>query len=450
MHTPWSDPAIREELDEEIRLLILALYEAAAEETRGKMDVEGHGASSLLDHARQLRVWSLAALYTPWMARPLESGKLLTQAERHLEACRRHQHTLDVDNGQERNGSNFERAIGEHIALLDSVACASIAGLVGARDYLEQLLAAHERQWWEPRYGLISPCPRTRQEKNNAPELTATLPLPPFNLSANVHAMGTYLRVAEASGERVWADRARSIAYGLHRALPPHVLAERIALVAATGERQKDAGAHIAMHTADSALHASIETDEASAIYFRWVRNLLHLRAHLEDVGDEPSEWIFSDATKLYRWTAEKAWQTAGGGYAPSCVSALTSPDNEHRLLAPLAEAASAAQALGKTLEHCERGDERIEQLSEEFAIALAWADRHLRRAPGHWEQIDLTASKSEGDRQRPPQSPEDLSVTLDTLLPPFLLVRLPLAPSIPTALAHGCVAPWDAEDNKG
>lgn len=136
MQTPWSHPAVREEFDEEIRLLVRAACEAGADERDGRI-VEGTDGEAPLSHERQLCLWSLVALYAPWMSIPMDSTKLLSHASGHFQALRSrgagHESASRYQAGEQSvaNGAKSE------MECLKALACASIAGIPGAREALD-------------------------------------------------------------------------------------------------------------------------------------------------------------------------------------------------------------------------------------------------------------------------------------------------------------------------
>lgn len=452
MQTPWSHQAIREEFDEEIRLLILAIYEAAADETKGRMHVGDHDEHLPVAHARQLTLWSLAVLYAPWMSTPVDASKLITHATRHFEALR-HQHpqlhgaastpaqgpagdlasTSDADAGTATAAREIE--------LLNALACAAAASVPGARETLESVLAEHDQRWWEPRYGLVMETLRHRKGPHTHLHLS---------LATNVAAIGTYLLLSEVTQEHVWADRARAIAYALHHALSVKALAEHFALTRATGERPATSPRTAATGSAASyPLTPAIDIDEATAVYFLWVRNLLHLRANLVEAGDEAPEWMFTAARDLYQWVRATAWREDGRGLSPSLLP-MTPAGDAAPPIAVLAEAVGATEALGKTLEHIGGNEEWLAQLSHNFAIDMTWADHHLRHAPGQWGPQPAPPLNGLSHEECAVPSTDELSEIFLPLSTPLMLVRLPLAPSIPTALAQGRVVPWGVYAEQG
>lgn len=270
------------------------------------------------------------------------------------------------------------------------------------------------------------------------------------SLAANVTAIGTYCLLSEVTQERIWTDRARSIAHALHLSLPIDTLAERIALPHATAEGTLvSPSARSAGNPLSIPLAAPIDIDEATAVYFLWVRNLLHLRAYLVEEGEKAPDWMLDDAWDLYQWVRSIAWRGERVGFSPSLLSVGAAHEDVHPL-SPLAEAVSAIEALGQTLEYLGGSEERLEQLSEDFAVTVTWADRYLRHAPGQWRPKTTPQTSGECRDQAVAPSAQEANEALYALLTPLMLVRLPLTPTIPVALAQGCVAAWGSRSEQG
>ena len=86
-------------------------------------------------------------------------------------------------------------------AMIGAAAAALMAGHSGAADLLEDLEKDQERRWWDPSYGAV------REEIDAATEVCSPL----RRLSTNLDTAQSYLAAWEATSNRVWFDRARSI-----------------------------------------------------------------------------------------------------------------------------------------------------------------------------------------------------------------------------------------------
>ena len=86
-------------------------------------------------------------------------------------------------------------------AMIGAAAAAAMVGHEAARDLLADLEADQDQRWWDPSAGAV------REEI----EAQAGLRSPLRRLSTNLDTAQAYLAAWEATGERVWFDRARSI-----------------------------------------------------------------------------------------------------------------------------------------------------------------------------------------------------------------------------------------------
>ncbi|WP_175954729.1 hypothetical protein [Schaalia sp. Marseille-Q2122] len=450
MQTPWSHPAVRTEFDEEIRLLITAMTHTPTD-ALSEDDAQAAGCQ-VVERAHLASLWCSAALYAPWTLTPMDTGQITSQAGQ-LYHCLRSTEILHDEAGRATRARQAEASCArklsarEALALIEASAHATLLGIEGAAEDLLSLLSEHERRHWDPRYGLLG---STREDHG-------------YELATNVAAIGIYILAAEVTGERLWADRARAVASALARSLPVGALPLRATTITEGGDclptsadegNNADPAADTVQRgrgaTSSAALVAPISPASHSGVYFTWVRQLLFLRAHLVEAGDEAPEWLLTSAWGIYRWAMKASWKGEEEGFSPVisplatfASTGVVATDDALECppaFCPLAEAVSAAEALGKTLEYAGGRDEWLTQLSADFATAMTWADLHLRRGPGQWE-----ARKGQEASTSPATGWEMLHHRhgmLYGLLPPLMLARLPLAPSIASALKHGHLAP--------
>ncbi|WP_165867067.1 AGE family epimerase/isomerase [Schaalia canis] len=439
MQTPWSHQVVREEFDEEIRLLIASLNDKLIADTASAPLDDTPAPQLLVDHAHRTTLWSLAALYLSHADAQAASTKARPSAAQHYTALHDLYYsgaTEGEPNDATRSGSTPSPTAQptEHsrphnneqtLIIAEALAHAAVAGIDGALDDLRHLLRDKEKHWWDPRHGLI----RTAGGAHHSA---------PFDLGSNVYAIGVFLLASDVTGERIWADRARFIAHALHQNLPP------TSLIWATVLHPDDAHGeqrHAATHAHPRATRAVLDAEQRTRIYFLWVRNLLHLRARIIEDGDEAPEWMLHDAWQIYRWIMATSWPARADGFTP-LIQQVVQPSAAQ--LSPLVEAVSATEALGKTIEYDEGRDEWLAQLSADFALAMTWADTHLRQSPGQWRN---TTARGHSEVSEEADSHEG---ALAALLSALMLARLPLTPSLPVSLEEGYLAPLRAAQETG
>ena len=253
-----------------------------------------------------------------------------------------------------------------HAFVILSAAAATCAGLNGARTLLDEALNDQDRHWWEPAFG------RVRNSWNR--DFSECEPY--RGLNANMHMVEAYLAAWDASGERIWLDRAREICR----------------FVADLGARF---GWRLPEHfgpnwdvepkiRADHLLDPFRPYGVVPGHGFEWARLILHTRAALVAVGDTPGAWMLDVARELVNRADCDGWTDEGVG------GIVYTTDGDGRALVTqrmhwaLCEAVNAAYALGVVEE--ELGDEaQVAIQSERFARCVAWADQYLRESPGRW-----------------------------------------------------------------
>lgn len=439
MQTPWSHQVVREEFDEEIRLLITSLINSPVEDTAPAPLNDTPDPQLLVDHAHSTTLWSLATLYLSQTDTQDASTKARPSAAQHYSALHELYHSGTAA-GEPKDATRTGRSPSsstqpadhscpnnnEHYLIIaEALAHAAVAGIDGALDDLRHLLRDKEKHWWDPRHGLIRPTGSATDSHT-------------FDLGSNVYAIGVFLLASDVTGERIWADRARFIAHALHQNLPP------TSLIWATVLHPDDAHSeqrHAAMHAPPRATRAVLDAEQRTRIYFLWVRNLLHLRARIIEDGDEAPEWMLHDAWQIYRWIMATSWPARADGFTP-LIQQVVQPSTAQ--LSPLVEAVSATEALGKTIEYDEGRDEWLAQLSADFALAMTWADTHLRQSPGQWRN---TTARGHSEVSEDADSHEG---ALAALLSALMLARLPLTPSLPVSLKEGYLAPLHAAQETG
>ena len=199
-------------------------------------------------------------------------------------------------------------------AMIGAAAAAAMVGHEAARDLLADLETDQDQRWWDPCVGAV------REEIEAATGLRSPL----RRLSTNLDTAQAYLAAWEATGERVWFDRARSI----------------LRLVGEIAARCAFA---------------------------------------LPDLYDE--EWrplpASSDQAPVELIRPGDTLPGLGFVYTLDPAGVVAAPQRMHWVVC---EAASAARVLAEVVD-----PSRPEDLAVDYARAIAWADSHARAGMGRW-----------------------------------------------------------------
>lgn len=297
-----------------------------------------------------------------------------------------------------------------HAFVILAAAAASCAGFEGARALLDEALKDQDRHWWEPSFG------RVRNSWNlDFSECEAYR-----GLNANMHTVEAYLAAWDATGERIWLDRAR----------------EMCRFVADLGARF---GWRLPEHFGPGwVVEPEMFADNPADPFrpygatpghgFEWARLILHTRAALVAVGDAPGAWMIDVARELVNRADSDGWTDEGVGGIVYTTDFDGRPVVKTRMHWVVCEAVNAAYALGVVDE--ERGDEEQTGIqSERFARFVAWADQYLHEAPGRW----IHELGGDGAPSTTVWAGKADAYHLAQML---LLPRIPLAPGFAAALA--------------
>ena len=247
-------------------------------------------------------------------------------------------------------------------AMIGAAAAATMVGHEGARDLLADLEADQDRRWWDPRPGAV------REEI----EAQAGVRSPLRRLSTNLDTAQAYLAAWEATGERVWFDRARSIL---------RLVGE---IAARCGFALPDLYDEEWRHLPASCDQAPVELirpgDTLPGLGFKAARLIGQVYAILTHIGEKPGSWMIDTATALYDRALADGWTNEGVGgivYTLDPAGLVAAPQRMHWVVC---EAASAARVLAEVVD-----PSRAEDLAVDYARAIAWADSHARAGIGRW-----------------------------------------------------------------
>lgn len=247
-------------------------------------------------------------------------------------------------------------------AMIGAAAAAAMVGHGAARDLLADLEADQDQRWWDPSAGAV------REEI----EAQAGLRSPLRRLSTNLDTAQAYLAAWEATGERVWFDRARSIL---------RLVGE---IAARCGFALPDLYDQEWRPLPASSDQAPVELirpgDTLPGLGFKAARLIGQVYAILTHMGEKPGPWMIDTATALYDRALADGWTNEGVGgivYTLDPAGLVAAPQRMHWVVC---EAASAARVLAEVVD-----PSRAEDLAVDYARAIAWADSHARAGMGRW-----------------------------------------------------------------
>ena len=247
-------------------------------------------------------------------------------------------------------------------AMIGAAAAAAMVGHGAARDLLADLEADQDQRWWDPSAGAV------REEI----EAQTSVCSPLRRLSTNLDTAQAYLAAWEATGERVWFDRARSIL---------RLVGE---IAARCGFALPDLYDQEWRPLPASSDQAPVELirpgDTLPGLGFKAARLIGQVYAILTHMGEKPGPWMIDTATALYDRALADGWTNEGVGgivYTLDPAGIVAAPQRMHWVVC---EAASAARVLAEVVD-----PSRAEELAVDYARAIAWADSHARAGMGRW-----------------------------------------------------------------
>jgi sulfoquinovose isomerase len=295
-----------------------------------------------------------------------------------------------------------EKACYTHAFVVLAASSASVAGLPGARELLDEAYAVWDQRFFDAEAGMfVDSWNRSFTELSDY-----------RGGNANMHGVEALLAAADVTGDDMLRERALGVA-------------RRVALEFAEPHSWR-----IPEHF-NSAWEPQLELnrdrpDDQFQPYgatvghgLEWSRLLLHLEASLAD----PPDWLLPAAEALFDRAATDGWAVDGADGFVYTTDWDGIPVVRDRLHWVVAEAIAAAAAL-----RARTGDDHY---SDQAAIWWAYAERYLfDRTYGSWHhQLD---SHNHVIDTVWPGKPDLYHAVQATVIP-----RLPLAPSMATALAR-------------
>ena len=247
-------------------------------------------------------------------------------------------------------------------AMIGAAAAALMAGHAEAGTLLADLETDQDRRWWDPNVGAV------REEID--PATGARSPL--RRLSTNLHTAQSYLAAWEATGNRVWFDRARSIM----RLVGEIAARSGFALPDLFDEEWRP----LPPTSDQPPLELIRPADTLPGLGFKAARLIGQIHAILTHMGETPGPWMLDTAVSLYECAHADGWTDDGVGgivYTLDATGVVVAPERMHWVVC---EAASAARVLAELVD-----PDRVEDMAVDYARAVAWADSHARAGVGRW-----------------------------------------------------------------
>ncbi len=306
--------------------------------------------------------------------------------------------------GPAAGGRDETKACYAHAFVVFGSASATIAGVRGARELLDDALAVLDRRFWEEAHGLhLDSCSGDWSEVS-----------PYRGVNANMHSVEALLSAADATDDVRWRHRAARITGNvLHRAesnewrIPEHFTPDWEPML----DYHKDQPDHPFEPYGATVGHG-----------LEWARLALHTRAALgEDHPDSGS--LLHGARALFDRAVEDGWAVDGADGFVYTTDWDGTPVVRQRMHWVLAEAISASAALASAT-----ADPAYELW---YRRCWEYAATHLIQSDGSWihelDPANLPAATVWPGRP-------DLYHCVHAVL----LQRLPLAPSAPRAISAG------------
>jgi sulfoquinovose isomerase len=299
----------------------------------------------------------------------------------------------------------------EHAFVLLAASSASVAGRPGAGDLLSAACALVERRFWDEEAGAV------REEWNRDWTVLDGY----RGANANMHSVEAFLAVADATGADVWRERAARIATkvidGAARAhgwrIPEH-FDDRWAVEEDYNHDQPD--------------HPFRPYGVTPGHALEWGRLLLHLDAATRRAGLAAPEWLVPAAVSLFDRALADGWDDQRGGFVYT-TDWNGVPVVQERFHWVVAEAIAVAAALREALP----GEGRYDVW---YQVFWDYARRSFVDPAGGigWQhEVDADGTPAARTWTGRPDIYHALQATL--------IPRLPLAPTLATALRDGLLA---------
>lgn len=291
-----------------------------------------------------------------------------------------------------------------HAFVLLAASSAAAAGRAGAAELLKEAANLVEARFWSESEGRSVEAWDTSFGRSE----------PYRGANSNMHSVEAYLAVADVTGDSRWVDRALRISDWLINTVARANSWRIVEHYHADGSQDRE-------YNADDPAHQYRPYGATIGHAFEWSRLLLHLRAAL---ADDAPDWLLEAATKLYATAIDEGWGVDGAEGFVYTIDWNGAPVVRVRLHWVIAEAINASAAL-----HQATGDAAY---LTNYANLWDHVDTYfIDYENGSWHHELDAANQPSGSVW--PGKPDVYHALQATLIP-----RLPLSPSLATALKDG------------
>lgn len=305
------------------------------------------------------------------------------------------------------SASDTSKGAYPHAFVVLATASATAAGRPGAAALLRRALTVSERWFWDD----------DAEMAVEAWDREFSVLDSYRGVNAVMHTVEAYLAAADVTGDRIWLDRAVAmvtrVVHGFAREnqwrIPEHFDAEW------TVDLE---------YNAATPAHPFRPYGATIGHWLEWARLTLQARAALTAIGDDPPEWMLTDAVQLFDAAIRDGWAVDGAPGFVYTVDWSGRPVVPERMHWVVAEGIAAAAAL-----HQVTGEPRFD---EWYAT---W-----------WDYVGTFLIDQDGGswwHERGPQNQPSRTVwagkpDLYHAVQATLIPRLPLAPALAPAVARG------------
>lgn len=294
-----------------------------------------------------------------------------------------------------------------HAFVILATSSAAAAGRPGAREALQEALGVSLRHFWDDDAGMVV-------ESWDAAFSEAE---PYRGVNANMHTVEAYLAAADVTGDDAWLDRALRITQRVVGELAP-TYSWRIP------EHFDEGWQPLLDYNAETPADPFRPAGATIGHWFEWSRLALHVVAALEARGRTVPGSLETGARALFEAGVEEGWAVDGDDGFVYTVTFEGAPLVRERMHWVVTEAIGAAAALGRRT-----GDETYDAW---YRLWWEYAAQHLiDEEHGSW--VHELSPSNEPSATVWAGKPDIYHAIQATLIP-----RLPLAPSMATALERG------------
>ncbi|OKL49962.1 AGE family epimerase/isomerase [Boudabousia marimammalium] len=301
-----------------------------------------------------------------------------------------------------------------HAFVILAASAGVCAGIPQSQELLDDALDISEKIWWESQH----------QRVQESFDRAFSESEPYRGVNANMHTTEGFLAAYDATGSRIWLDRAVAIldwtlnvqAREHDWFIPEHFSSD---------------WAELPDYNRDQPAHPFRPWGYTIGHSFEWARLCLHARGALLERGEETPRWMLAAPLAILQQATKYGWSVDGQLGFVYTIGENLKPIVRERMHWVACEAIGALAVTIKTLtEEGEQYKEEIALLRKYYVSWWKYARDNFIAGPGLWWH-ELTANNQPGI-QTWPDKPDAYHVVQALLLP-----ELPVSPNFAKALAH-------------